>query len=140
MKFPTHCFSAIGAFVLVLSCTTTPPLSTSLDYQRGQHAARDSIQRDELIFLDPVGIVRADTIEHRAFLRDRFGIAYRFDMSVTGDFSAGFNSVMDAEARRRFGERYEATFIEEKHPEWGWVRIKPNADKPAHPTAGNVHL
>ena len=127
MKFPAHCISAIGAFFLVLSCTTTPLRSTSIDYQRGQHAARDSIHRDELLLLDPVGIVRADTNEHRAFLRERFGIAYRLDRSVTGEFSAGFNSVMDAEARRRFGERYAATFIEEKHPELGRVRIEPNA-------------
>jgi hypothetical protein len=78
--------------------------------------------------LDPVGIVRADTIEHRAFLRDRFGIAYRLDRSVTGGFSAGFNSVMDAEARRRFGERYAAIFVEERYPELGRVRIRPHAE------------
>jgi hypothetical protein len=36
---------------------------------------------------------------------------------------------MDAEARERFGDRYAAAFVEQKHPELGPVRVKPIAEQ-----------
>ncbi len=117
----------VAASILIGSCTTTSPNPNSPDYHRGKCEARESVARDELIFLDPFGIVRADTKEHRAFMRDRFGIGYKRVRGVTADFVDGFNSTIDAEARRRFGDRYAAAFVEQKHPEWGAVRVKPIA-------------
>ncbi|MBB5354004.1 hypothetical protein HNR46_004276 [Haloferula luteola] len=129
MRFPRLGIVTILAWSLIGSCVTTQPKPTSSDYNRGQSAARESIARDHLVFLDPFGIVRADTEEHRAFLRERFGIGYKLDRGVTADFADGFNSTMDAEARDRFGDRYAAAFVEQKYPELGPVRVKPIAEQ-----------
>lgn len=121
MRFPRHGIVTLLACCLIGSCETA-------DYNRGQNAARESIARDELLFLDPFGIVRADTEEHRAFLHHRFGISYQLDREVTASFADGFNSTMDAEARKRFGDSYAAAFFEQKYPEFGPVRVKPVAE------------
>ncbi len=128
MRLSISYLLAISACLGAISCVTKVSEPPSVDHQRGQIAARESIQRGELLFLDPVGIIRADDKEYRAFLRNRFEIGYRLDRRVGNDFASAFNTTMDAEARSRFGERYAATFVEERNPELGPVRLPPNTE------------
>ena len=103
------CLIAITVNILVLICGCAPSgnsIGSVEEYERGsQQAVRDLLHgryRD----LDNLGIIRYGTVEFRAELKRRYGIMYVLNRSRSSDYVRGYNTVMQAGAKERFGDDY----------------------------------
>ena len=87
--------------------------NTFSDYERGAKAAAHDIAHGRYMRLDCYGIIGPGSKEMEEILKRRYGIGSRTDGSVGDDYIRGYNSMMHAASKARFGDDYYEKAIKE---------------------------
>lgn len=66
--------------------------------------------------LDNIGILRYRTEEMRAELKRRYGIQHELDHSKSSDYVRGYNFIMRAGAKEKFGDDYYEKALQTVYP------------------------
>jgi hypothetical protein len=87
------------------------------EYERGSQQAVSDLLHGRYRTLDNIGIMRYGHVEMRAELKRRYGIMYILDHSRSFDYVRGYNTVMRAGAKEKFGDDYYEKALHAVMPE-----------------------
>ena len=96
-----------------LSGCTIYETNSFSDYERGAKAAARDIARGKYKRLDGYGIIGPGSEEMQEILKRRYGIGSQTDPTAGGDYAKGYNSMMNAASKARFGDDYYEKAIQE---------------------------
>lgn len=126
----TH-FLTIALIVVGFSGCSIYSTNMFSDYERGAKAAAHDIALGRYVRLDCYGIIGPGSNEMEEILKRRYGIGSRTDRSVGGDYIRGYNSIMGAASKARFGDDYYEKAIRESwksRPDQGQFGSMPSVD------------
>ena len=86
------------------------------EYDLGARRAAGDIATGRLARMDNIGIIRSGTAEMQKVLEENYGIESIQDYEANHDHVKGYNAMMNAAAKRRFGEDYYARAARELEP------------------------
>ena len=87
------------------------------EFEAGAKKAGVDLAAGKYAEMDYFGFIRSGTLERRALLKKNFGIEYIHDNTQSPDFVRGYNSVMGAASRSRFGDDYQERTFKQITPE-----------------------
>jgi hypothetical protein len=118
MMTPTLFTIGLSSLLVISGCALSENSIGSVEeYERGsQQAVRDMLH-GRYRTLDRLGITRHRTEEMRAELKRRYGIQHELDHSKSSDYVRGYNVVMSAGAKEKFGENYYDKALQAVYPE-----------------------
>ena len=98
---------AVNILLFISGCAPSGNSIGSVEeYERGSQRAVSDLLHGRYRDLDNIGFTRYRTVELRAELKRRYGIIHVLDYSRSSDYVRGYNAVMSAGAKEKFGDDY----------------------------------
>lgn len=105
------------SLLFIFGCASTGNRIVSVEeYERGSQQAVSDLLRGRYRNLDNIGILRYRTEELRAELKRRYGIQHELDHSKSSDYVRGYNFIMRAGAKEKFGDDYYEKALQTVYP------------------------